>query len=307
MASAFETSADLLGQSADLYSELAGGADTAGHALGGQLAGMLPGQVTQDKVTAGSYGPTDIGSAIYGSLNDYIDPYYKEVMDAALGRMGDTHQQNLNAAGAAAENAGAYGGARHALQEAALTDDYMRSSGELAGQLSSQAFNNALSSAMNVQNMELNRGQYLTGLQAQLDQSKASFDANAALQLGTLAPQLYGQGYQMGSGTNSGNVATAASGLGNLGSTYYNIGTGINSQLASQGQQQQSLIQQIMSGADDTFKQYLNDPYKAMDLMAAMFGGDPRRGNVTSNSTQTSTPGIFDYLSLGLGTWGALA
>lgn len=300
MPSAYDTSADLMGGASDFYNDLMG---TSGQDLGNQMAGMLPDSVTQEGVTAGSYGPDNIGQSIMGSMNDYIDPYYNQVLDAALGKMSDAHAVNVNNIGANAESAGAFGGARHALLESEANSNYGENVGNLTNQVKSQAFGQALNQANNVTGMEMGRGQYLTGLQAQLDQSKNSFDANAALSLGMATPGIFGQGWQLGTGA----ATTGAQGVANMGQNYYSIGNDITNQQAQQGAMQQQLLQAILSGGDASYQQYMQNPYQAMDLMSALLNSDPRNNNITSTGTQSYTPGMLDYASLAAGVGASAA
>ena len=95
----------------------------------------------------------------------------------------------------------------------------------------------------------------------------------------------------------------AAQGATQLGQQYYGIGNDLADRQMDSGNMQQMLMQQLMSGGADQYGQMMQQPYQILDLLNAMNQGDPRNNNMTS--TQSSTPGLFDYLSLGAGVLGA--
>lgn len=89
----------------------------------------------------------------------------------------------------------------------------------------------------------------------------------------------------------------AAGGLQGLGGQMYDIGQDLNDRQMASGTMQQQLLQSILSGASGQFDSYMNNPYQMIDLLNSTLGADPRK----AEGTQTSTPGLFDYLSLGAG------
>ena len=88
--------------------------------------------------------------------------------------------------------------------------------------------------------------------------------------------------------------------LGQLGQLGFGMGQQINQQQMQQGTMQQQLMQAILGQASGQFDQYANSPQNALSLLMAAIGSDPRQAEMT----QTSTPGLFDYLSLGAGLAG---
>lgn len=77
------------------------------------------------------------------NINSYIDPYYQQVLDRVLGRMGTNFNQQLNSIGDSAEAAGAFGGGRHGVVEGVARGEYNRNVGDVSATLNSEAFNNA--------------------------------------------------------------------------------------------------------------------------------------------------------------------
>ena len=90
--------------------------------------------------------------------------------------------------------------------------------------------------------------------------------------------------------------STGAQGMQGLGKDYFNIGNNIADRQGAAGQQQQDLLQQILTGGAGQFDQYMQNPYQMMDMMQALLSGDTR--NAQGSNTQQSTPGLYDYLSL---------
>ena len=73
-------------------------------------------------------------------MGRYQNPYEQQVVQAALGDVKQARDEALNQAGMQQAAAGAFGGGRQALREAAIQDDYLRNVGRLAGGLRQQGF-----------------------------------------------------------------------------------------------------------------------------------------------------------------------
>lgn len=301
----YEMAAGLYGQAGDMYSQ-AGGMDFlgTGRQVGREMAGMVPGSITQQGVQVGGYGPADLNAALYGNMNEYLNPYYEQVYKSSLGQMAEARDASLSQVGADAARSGAFGGSRHGLVEGQIYGDFNRDAGSLAAQLNSQGFNQAVATGQGMLDRDMNRGQYLTGLQTQADMSKAQNDAQLQLALSQLGVNAYGSGLSTGAGimgSQAGNIMNAAGGLGDLATGYYAAGNDIQDRQYSYGSDQQQLNQKVLDDANATFMQYMQDPYKAMDMMRAMMAGDPRFNNLSSTGSNTTsyTPSMFDFLSAG--------
>lgn len=180
-------------------------------------------------------------SGSLGNINQYVDPYYQEVLDTVLGRMQTNQNTFVNSIGDAAQKSKAFGGSRHGVMEGVAQGEYNRNVGDVTAQMSSQAFTDAAERAYRDQ-------------------------------------------------------TTAAGGMTQLGSQYYNVGTDLTDRQSGVGGQQQDLLQQILTGGSDQFSDYMANPYRMIDMLSAILGGDARRGNAQGISS--STPGLFDYVSL---------
>jgi len=102
------------------------------------------------------------------SMNAYLNPYYNEVIQGAIGNMTDTYQQNMNRIGSDALQGGAFGGSRHALLERGLTRDFQRDVGNMSNEMLMQRFDNANNMAFRdnqlIQSGLLAAGQGMQGL-----------------------------------------------------------------------------------------------------------------------------------------------
>ena len=176
------------------------------------------------------------------NINDYMNPYYDQVLQSVLGNMETQQQLGLNQIGDQATASSAFGGARHGLQEGQFRGEHSRAVGDVTGNLLMNQFDNAADRAFRDQ-------------------------------------------------------TTGAQGLTQLGNQFYGIGNDIADRQMGQGGMQQDLMQQILSGGADQFNQFMQNPYQMIDMLQALLSGDARRGQ--GSNTQQSTPGLFDYLSLG--------
>jgi hypothetical protein len=114
------------------------------------------------------------------NINDYINPYYSQILDAAMGRMTQARDQSVGRVGDVAMSSGAFGGSRHGLAEGQIYSDFNRDVGEMSANLASQGFDRGLASmfqtAGNMQNLgsnyfnvgqTLNQNQAMAGGQQQ--------------------------------------------------------------------------------------------------------------------------------------------
>lgn len=203
----FAMAADAMGKSTDIYSTM------------GQGAGSLE------------------------NINEYLNPYYQQVIDAALGRLDRQYDQTMGRIGDAAIGAGAFGGDRHGIVEGTATSDYLRDAGELTSSMMAQNFESSADRAYRDQ-------------------------------------------------------VTSAQGLTQLGGQYFGVGNTIMQNQAQQGAQQRQFLDELLTQGNTQFENYMSQPYKLIDMMNALLSSDVRRGQ--GQTTEQSTPGLFDYLALGM-------
>lgn len=114
--------------------------------------------------TAGDIYKTMGAEGSLTNINSYLNPYYDQVINAALGRLGTQEQMALNQIGDSAIAAGAFGGSRHGIVEGVTRGEFGKAAGELAGNLGMQSFESAADRAFRDQ---VTSAQGLTGLGGQ--------------------------------------------------------------------------------------------------------------------------------------------
>lgn len=223
---------------------------------------MTPYEIAQKQLTGGASTTNDVAgtgyTGIMENINDYINPYYENVIDTALGRMRDERDMNLNRAGDAMQANGSFAGNRRALLEAEIMDNHERAVGEMSANLMAQGFN--------------------TGMQG------AIADRQGQLARDSLRLNAGGQQFQMGQG-------------------FQALGDDITAKQAGAGSYQEALLNQILQGGAGQYAAYAGGPMQMLNMINAVMAADPR-GNVMTQ-TQKTTPGLFDYLSLGAGVYAA--
>jgi hypothetical protein len=161
-------------------------------------------------------------------------------------------------------NAGAFGGSRQGIAEAETNRAFAQQGGQLAAQLRQQGFNTALgASQQDVANQ----------MQAALANQGAGFQA-ANLGL------------------------NAAGQLGNLSQQGFNMGQSINQQQQQFGTMQQAINQALIDAARNQYAGFAGAPGQSLSYPLAAVGA-ANMGQQTQ--TAKNQPGLFNYLSLGLG------
>lgn len=137
---------------------------------------------------------------------------------------------------------------------------------------------------------------------AEAETNRAALDAVARTSGG-----LRSQGFQQAQGAAQQDIANqlagqqlnlgASSQLGNLSNLGFGFGQQINQQQAQQGAQQQALAQQLINAGKGQFGQFTGSPAAGLQLPLQALGTVP----FGQTETQTKNPGLFDFLSLGLG------
>lgn len=83
--------------------------------------------------------------------------------------------------------------------------------------------------------------------------------------------------------------------LGNLSQQGFNYGQAIGQQQATQGAQQQMLQQALIDAARSQYSGFTGAPAQSLTLPLAALGATPNVGTTTTDSSQ---PGLFDYLTM---------
>lgn len=122
----------------------------AGRAYGNLANFQAPEAITGASVSAGgTYDPTAVqaGTLAQTSYGQYMNPYTQQVIERGEQDIARQREEALNALGAQATAAGAFGGARFGLAEGKTYGDYGRMAADLAAQQRQQAFQQAQQAA----------------------------------------------------------------------------------------------------------------------------------------------------------------
>jgi hypothetical protein len=265
------------------------------------------------------------------NLSAYTNPYESQVVDQSLADLERTRLMQQNQLGAQASAAGAFGGSRQGIAEAetnrAFADQAARTASGLrqagfqnAQQMAGQDIATQMQAALANQGANLQAGTTSAQLAQQINIANQNA-ANQARQFGAGAANVAGlqnmaaqnQARQFGAqqamtaqqlNQMAGLQANqqrlgAASQMGQLGQQAFNTGQAISQQQMQQGLMQQGLQQALIDAARGQYAGFTGAPQQALNLPLAALGAQPDQ----STTTQTRNPGLFDYLSLGLGTW----
>jgi hypothetical protein len=87
------------------------------------------------------------------TVEELMNPYIGTVLDANLRRMAEAHLQNQNGLAAQATGSGAFGDARHGVEEGVMNGQYVRDTGDMTNKVYSDAWG----TAQNQQNVMMER------------------------------------------------------------------------------------------------------------------------------------------------------
>ena len=85
------------------------------------------------------------------NIGQFFNPYTTEVINQSLADLERQRQTQINSTGAAASQAGAFGGSRHGVAEAQTNLGFGQQGAQMASNLRQQGFNTALQAAQNQQ------------------------------------------------------------------------------------------------------------------------------------------------------------
>lgn len=263
----------------------------------GQAAGALTSGINAANAAA-SYKPQQVGTNFgytpqnvtagqaYTGMANYQNPFTQQVIDTSMADLERQRQMQMAQMGAQATAARAFGGSRHGVAEALTNEGFANQGGQLASGLRMQGFNTALGAAQqDVANQ----------LQAALSNQGAGARAQEFGQQQRLQAQMANQ---QAAAQAAAQRAAAASALGNLSNLGFGMGMDLTRQQAAQGQQQQAMNQALIDAAKGQYAGFAGAPAQSLQTFLAALGGS-QTGQQTT--TQTQRPGLFNYLSLGLG------
>ena len=244
------------------------------------------------------------------SLTPYMNQFTDDVVKANEADILRGAQMGLDHLGAEAQMANAYGGSRHGVAMGEMGRGVASQLAQSSAGLRQAGYGNAQQAALqdiqnNMQGQLANQAgsqfDISTGLQGQLANQQAGLQAQqlnqqAGLQdisnelQASLANQQAGlQAQQQRLG--------AANQLGQLSNLGFGMGQTVNRNLATQGAQQQALQQALFDAAQQQYQGFVNHPAQGLGYVTGALNAGPVQ---TPNTvTQTKTPGLFEYLTLG--------
>ena len=226
------------------------------------IAGASP--IRAQNVQAGQVAGSNLGA--------YTNPYENQVVQQSLGDLERSRQMQQNVGGAQASASGAFGGSRHGIAEAETNRAFAKQAADTAAQLRQGGYTQAQNLAGQDVGFTNQASQFGAGAQ------NASMVTNQ--QAGMQASQ---------------NRLSAASQLGQLGQQAFDTGQTIQSNQMQQGLMQQGLQQALIDAARGQYAGYTGSPGTSLNAPLAALGvAGPSSGSTT---TQTSSPGLFDYFS----------
>lgn len=283
--------------------------------------GYTPDALTAERVgTTFGYDPQQVAAqAALGGIQQYFNPYEQQVIEGSMGDLERQRMRQMAQMGAQATAARAFGGSRQGVAQALTNEAFAQQGGQLASQLRAQGFQTALGAsqqdvANQLQASLANQGAFArsqefgqsTTLQAQQANQAAALQAAQANQAARAAAAQFGQstGLQaqlanQSAGLSAAGLRAGAAGqLGGLSQQGFNMGQNITQQQMQQGAMQQAINQALISAGQNQYGGFTGAPGQSLNATLAALGG-ANMGQQTQTITQQ--PGLFNYLSLGLG------
>lgn len=242
-------------------------------------AGSIYGQLGQFQApdvqapTLASAGSVGAGNLTNVNYDKYMNPYTQQVIERGEQDIARQRESALNALGAQATAANAYGGGRFGLAEGETYGQYGRMAGDLAAQQRQAAFQNAQQAAQSDISNQLQAS--LANQQARM--SQASTQANLAQQAALVNQQAAFSGANVQSG--------AASGLSGIGGQQFGMGQSAQQAIAGQGQFQRGLQQDLLNRAMQSYGVTTGYPLSGTGNLANILAGQQ-----IGETQQTSTP-----------------
>jgi len=218
-----------------------------------------------------------------GKISDYMNPYIQDVLNPQLRELGNQLQLGRNDLGASEMMSGAFGDARHGIEESQLYKDNAQAATDLTGKAYSDAFNEA---------MGLRSGD--EARKAQIDLSKAQFgdaDAGRLLTRDTLNQAEREKALDR--------KATAAKGVTDLGQLFFKNFNDTNDALFNAGKIQRDAGEEQRTAIENFQKAISEKRYNDAIKMLGALQGSPQP--TTSTTTNKSNDGLFGIISSLLG------
>jgi hypothetical protein len=232
-----------------------------------------------------------------GNINDYLNPYIDNVVNASLRTLDKQRANTLNQNADGAIASKALGGSRQALQDAVTNAEFGSKAANLDANLRSQGFSQAQAALQSDQarNLQAQMANQSAGLQgAGVRQNAAQLSADAASRLGSLGIDTGSFGVNAANtlgnlGLNNANFGiSAANTLGQLG--LQNRGQNIDAQQANAGFGLQGRGQDITAGQANQSAALQN--YQAMQNAQQANMGAALQNNSQMQNAQQANAGM---------------
>ena len=279
-----------------------------------------PGQFANFYQPVRSYQPSRFEAPGVGSrsitggdaLSQYMSPYMQNVVD--IQQREAQRQADIAATqrGQKYARAGAFGGARQAIENAEAARNLAMQKGDIQAQGLQQAFGQgtqqfnveqqaAMQAALANQQARM-QAQQMAEQSRQYGYGQLMQQAGLGAQYNQAAAQLGEQSRQYGAGLGLQGLQAAlqsAQQLGNLGQTQFGQNMALNQLQAQYGLQQQQQMQQDLTAKYQDFLNFQNQPYKQLGFMSDILRGAPL--TQTGSTVYGQAPSTVSQLA-GLGT-----
>lgn len=279
-----------------------------------------PGQFQNFYRAPGAYQPTsfraaNVGTQSFvrpGAAESFMSPYMQNVVDIQQREAQRQADIAATTRGQRYARAGAFGGARQAIENAEAARNLAMQKGDIQATGLQQAYQQAAQQfnaeqAARLQAQQANQQAQMQA-QQQAEQSRQfgygnlMQQAGLGAQYGQSAAQLGEQSRQYGAGLGLQGLQAAMSAagqLGQLGQNQFGQNLAINQLQAQYGGQQQQQMQNILGAQYQDFLNYQNYPYKQLGFMSDILRGAPL--SQTGASVYQQAPSPVSQLA-GLGT-----
>ena len=279
--------------------------------VAGQSATVTPNNVTGTNVTGTNVTPQSLANT---NLSAYTNPFDDAVVKANEADILRGANMGLNTLQGQAQAAGSFGGSRHGIAMGEIGRDTLSQLAQASAGLRQAGYQNAQNAAFqdignnfqgqlanqanNLQAQGMNQG---NNLQAQLANQSANMQGQLANQqagMGDISNQLQADLANQQAGLAGAQQRLgAANQLGQLSNLGFGMGQTVNRNLATQGAQQQALQQALFDAARKQYQGFVNHPAQGLGYVTGALNANPV--STPQTVTQTKTPGLFDYLTLG--------
>jgi hypothetical protein len=311
---------------------------TGGTPMGGGGGGFMgPAYQVQDiSKDLFDYDPAQVNAEGYSAaqlsdadLNQYMNPYQQDVIDATMADLGRARDNAVNASGVAATQGGAFGGDRHAIMESQNHADYMRQAASTSANLRNQGFQNAQNAAMADINATNQSRAYNAqeAMQASMANAQSANDrsqftgstaAQAAMQKQQIEAQMAAQRMASSGGSDGGYKDRAlkaqsqqaaleaamsmygmqfdaANQLYGMGQDRWGMGENATNSMAGVGSQIDGINQNLIDAVRQQWDTQVGAPQNQFNNYLSALAGAPGQGGQTSSYS----PGKMDFLGMG--------